>query len=136
AELQRRLLATAKAGGVRVLGPNTIGSLNRRTGAVGTFAASTGVRPTRPIHGRAALVSQSGAIASHWVVEGLDRGIEFPTWIATGNEGDIDVADALAWVALHDDCPVIAAYLEGARDGDSLREALALARERGKTVVA
>lgn len=135
AELQRELIETARAAGVRVLGPNTIGSMNRSTGAVGTFAAAVGVPVTRPVVGRAGLVSQSGAVAAHWVVEALELGLDLGTWIATGNEGDVDFADALALLALDDEVPVIAAYMEGCRNGDKLREALAIAQDQGKPVV-
>ena len=132
---QQRLVEAAKIHGVRLLGPNCIGSMNNRNGAVGTFAVSVSIERTRPALGRIALVSQSGAIASEWVVRARDMGIEFDPWLSTGNESDIQLADCLAYFALDDEVDVIAAYMEGCRDGDRLREALKIARDRNKAVV-
>lgn len=133
--LQAELVELAHSYGMRILGPNCIGSMNRRTGAVGTFAASTGVRPEQEPLATVALASQSGAIASEWVVSGALRGLQFDPWLSTGNEADIQLADVLAYLALDPTVDVIATYLEGCRDGDRLREALELAQEAGKPVV-
>ncbi|HEX3929851.1 MAG TPA: acetate--CoA ligase family protein [Nocardioides sp.] len=132
---QEEIAGISRDSGMRVLGPNCLGSANRRAGVSASFAASEGrPRPEGNLDG-VALVSQSGAIAAYCVLAGLDRGISFDPWISTGNECDIQLADCLAHLALDDDVRVVAAYLEGCRDGDGLREALALAHERGKPVI-
>ncbi|MDF1703559.1 MAG: acetate--CoA ligase family protein [Aeromicrobium sp.] len=133
---QLEIVDTARSYGMRVLGPNCIGSMNRATGAVGTFAASVGVPFVREPLATVALASQSGAIASEWVVSGTQRGLQFDPWLSTGNEADIQLADVLAHLALDPTVEVIATYLEGARDGERLREALQIAQEAGKPVVA
>lgn len=135
AELQQQIVDAAHSHGMRLLGPNCIGSMCRATGAVGTFAASVGVQfPDEPL-AKVALVSQSGAIASEWVVSGTQRGVLFDPWLSTGNEADIQLADVLAHLAMDDEVEVIAAYLEGCRDGQRLREALQIAQDMGKPVV-
>lgn len=133
---QQELVDIARNYGMRLLGPNCIGSMNRRTGAVGTFAASSGVEFAQKPLATVALASQSGAIASEWVVSGTQQGLQFDPWLSTGNEADIQLADVLAYMAHDPSVEVIAAYLEGARDGKRLREALQLAQEAGKPVVA
>ena len=135
AALQDQVLEVAGRYGMRVLGPNCIGSMNRSNGAVGTFAASVGVPFAVEPMAKVALVSQSGAIASEWVVNGRQTGLNFDPWLSTGNEADIQLADVLAHLATDDSVEVIAAYLEGCRDGERLREALAVAQENGKPVV-
>ncbi|WP_338748789.1 acetate--CoA ligase family protein [Janibacter alittae] len=132
---QQKLVDIARGYGMRLLGPNCIGSMNRRTGAVGTFAASSGVPFTQKPLATVALASQSGAIASEWVVAGTQQGLQFDPWLSTGNEADIQLADVLAHMAMDPSVEIIAAYLEGCRDGDRLREALELAQEAGKPVV-
>ncbi|MGH1561405.1 acetate--CoA ligase family protein [Mumia sp. DW29H23] len=134
--LQREVVEAAASYGMRILGPNCIGSMNRSVGAVGTFAAAVGHTIDLDAHARVALVSQSGAIAAHWVVEAVARGIDFDPWLSLGNGSDIQLADALAYLALDPGVDVIAVYLEGAADGDRLREALRVARDAGKPVVA
>lgn len=135
ARLQDEIRSYAAARGMRLLGPNCIGSRNRATGAVGTFAAVEG-EPVPELHtGKVAFVSQSGATAVDCVLNGHRRGLDFDPWISTGNECDVEFADALAMMALDDDVQVIAGYLEGCRDGAKLSEALALAQGRGKPVV-
>ncbi len=134
-EKQDELVAVVRSYGMRLLGPNCIGSMNRATGAVGTFAASVGVPFVHEPLATVALASQSGAIASEWVVSGTQQGLQFDPWLSTGNEADIQLADVLAHMALDPAVKVIATYLEGCRDGDRLREALEIAQDAGKPVV-
>jgi acetate---CoA ligase (ADP-forming) len=133
--LQAQITGIAHETGIRVLGPNCLGSVNRKHGVSASFAASE--REPRPAGnvGGIALISQSGAVAAYCVLAGLRRGVTFDPWISTGNEADVQLADCLAYLALDDDVKVIAVYLEGSRDGDDLRAALTIARDRGKPVV-
>jgi acyl-CoA synthetase (NDP forming) len=133
--LQAQIAEIARDTGLRVLGPNCLGSVSRRHGVSASFAASE--RESRPPGnvGGIGLVSQSGAVAAYCVLAGLRRGVTFDPWISTGNEADVQLADCLAYLALDDDIKVIAVYLEGSRDGDDLRAALAMARDAGKPVV-
>lgn len=135
AALQNELSAFARANGMRVLGPNCLGSASRKSGATATFAAVEAVEKPDFRNHSIALVSQSGAIAAAWLIQGLVRGINFDPWVSTGNEADIDIADCIAYLALDDEVKVIAVYMEGCRNGDKLREALKLAYERKKPVV-
>ena len=64
-----------------------------------------------------------------------ERNVGLSTWVATGNEVDIDVADCVAWMARDPATRVILAYMEGCRDGERLKQALAAARSAGKPVV-
>ena len=133
--LQARMASIGREAGMRILGPNCLGSVSHRHGVSASFAASESVQRPAGNVGGVALISQSGAIAAYCVLAGLDRGVTFDPWISTGNESDVQLADCLAYLALDDEVKVIAAYLEGCRDGGALRAALALARERSKPVV-
>jgi acyl-CoA synthetase (NDP forming) len=135
AEQQALIAEIARDAGMRILGPNCLGSSSRRRGVSASFAASEGrPQPDGNLDG-VALVSQSGAIAAYCVLAGMGRGINFDPWISTGNECDIQLADCVAYLAEQDDVKVIAAYVEGCSDGDRLREALAIAYERHKPVI-
>src|SRR5574343_1330523 len=99
-----------------------------------TFSPAPGVGRVDP--GRIGLISQSGAFGAYAYSMARDRGIGLSLWATTGNEADVQVADGLAWLAQDPGTDVIMIYIEGCRDGARLRAALALARDKGKTVVA
>lgn len=134
ARLQKQIADYARENGLRLLGPNCIGSRALDGGVIATFAAVEGVPRPEFLGRRVAFVSQSGAIAAHCVLEAFDRGLGFDPWISTGNEADIQFADALAFLAEDDSVDAIAAYMEGCRDGERLAAALAIAHERRKPV--
>lgn len=134
---QQELARLASTRGVRILGPNCIGAANLAEGVVATFASALMVPRSSPASEspRIGLVSQSGAIGGHAVALAAPKGFAFDPWLTTGNEADIDVADGVAYLAGRDDVTTIAVYLEGARDGLRLRQALRLAQEAGKPVI-
>ncbi|EQA98437.1 acyl-CoA synthetase (NDP forming) [Sphingobium wenxiniae] len=130
---QAKLLETARAGGLRLLGPNCMGALNAQTKFYGTFASALedGVPPA----GRIAIASQSGGYGGYLLRHLFLRGLGVSQWVTTGNEADIDVGEALHWMAGQEDNDVLIAYIEGLRSRDSLIAALKRARENRKPVV-
>ncbi|HZG31059.1 MAG TPA: acetate--CoA ligase family protein [Ensifer sp.] len=132
-ETQKELARLGREGGVRLIGPNCVGLFNATTRFYGTFTQSLdgGVPPT----GGVAVVSQSGAYGGYIAYLARERGLGVNYWITTGNEVDVDAADAIGWLALRDDVKVIAVYLEGVRNGPAFVQALALARAAKKPVV-
>lgn len=131
--VQQQITEIARASGMRILGPNCLGAINLRHGMIGTF--TSGMEGGLPAPGRIGFVSQSGALGSHCFAAFRERGLGFSYWVTTGNECDIEFADCLAFLAQDPDTDVIAAYIEGCRDGEKLKQALALAREHRKPVV-
>lgn len=132
-DVQRRITATAKAGGLRILGPNCLGIFNSQIGFFGTFTQS--LDREMPTPGPLGIISQSGAYGSHIAYLARKRGIGISYWITTGNEADVDVAESLEWMAAQSDIKVIMIYVEGVRDGARFRAALDLARRNRKPVV-
>ena len=133
AKLQDRVRSVARAGGIRVLGPNCLGIFNARCNWLATFSSS--VDHLLPKPGPVSIASQSGAYGSHVFHLMRQKGVETGIWITTGNEADVDVADAIAYLAADDDTKVIVAYAEGIRDGDATRAALEAAAKAGKPVI-
>lgn len=135
--LQSRITAIARAGRVRLVGPNSMGALSLAHRFSATFTAIEHHHNNQgwPRPGRVAVASQSGAVGTQILVQLRERGVGIAHWLATGNEADLDVADAIACLAEDEDVHVIAAYLEGAKDGAKLRAALRQAREAGRIVV-
>lgn len=130
---QARLAGRARAAGVRLIGPNCLGLMNVARNVYATFSPAPGVGRVAP--GRIGLVSQSGAFGAYAYAMARERGVGLSLWATTGNEADVQVADCLAWLAQDPGTDVIMAYMEGCRDGQRLRAALALAQANGKPVV-
>ena len=133
AAAQRAIADRCRAAGVRLLGPNALGVMNPGDRVFSTFSASLEQHWPKP--GRIAVASQSGAVGTYCFTLLEDRGAGISHLITTGNEADVDVADAIAWLATDPATDVIFSYIEGCRDGVRLRAAFALARANGKRVV-
>lgn len=133
ARMQLEMAAAAKAAGMRLLGPNCLGFVNGSQGTSVTFSPSRELR--WPGLGSIGFVTQSGAFGSHCAAVCSNRGIGLGTWITTGNEADIDVADCIAYLAGDSSIRVIAGYIEGCRNADKLAAAFERARAHGKQVV-
>lgn len=131
--LQHALATQAKTHGVQLLGPNCLGAMNLGERMFATFSPIplTGVPPV----GGVGLVSQSGAFGAYAFALAREAGLGLSHWVTTGNEAGLQVADVIEWLAHDPQTQVILAYIEGARDGMRLRQALAAARAAGKPVV-
>lgn len=132
--LQARLGALAREHNVTILGPNCLGAINSETGLIASFTTAMEETPIKA--GGFSLVSQSGALGAYWLDICLRSGLGFGKWIATGNECDLDAADAIAYLAQDPQTKVIGLYVEDIRDTYAFRRALRLAAQRGKPVIA
>lgn len=131
--MQEKLAAQARAHGIRLSGPNCLGSISPPDGFFGTFSSL--LATARPGPGTVGVATQSGAYGSHiYAVAGF-RGIGISRAIATGNEVDVDVAAAIDYLAEDPGTRVICASLEGCSNGDGLRRALLKAAAAGKPVI-
>jgi acetate---CoA ligase (ADP-forming) len=131
--MQDEISGIARGSGIRVLGPNCLGLFNSAIGYYGTFSAILDVDFIKP--GPIAVVSQSGAYGSHIAHLARQRGLGIGQWITTGNECDIDVAEALRWIVDQPDVNVVMAYAEGIRNRDLFLDALDVARRNEKAIV-
>jgi len=131
--MQDEMVGIARQSGMRLLGPNCLGVFNSASGYYGTFSAMLDTGLVKP--GPIGIVSQSGAYGSHLMHLARLRGLGMSYLITTGNECDVNVAEALRWMVEQPDINVIMAYAEGLRDRDTFIEALEVARERRKAIV-
>jgi acyl-CoA synthetase (NDP forming) len=123
-ELKRRI----KAAGIRVIGPNCMGLYYPKQKI--TFDP---VLPNRP--GNVGFLTQSGSHAFRVVTRGAARGIGFSKAISYGNAMDLNEGDFLDHFAQDPDTEVIAAYIEGVRDGRHFFEALRRAAAKKPVIV-
>ncbi|SIT38310.1 CoA-binding protein [Paraburkholderia ribeironis] len=133
AALQAELVEIARGAGMRILGPNCLGTVNVVDGTIGSF--SIALEENMPPAGHVGIVSQSGNVGSHTMQCVAHRGLGVSRFIATGNEADIDVADGLAALAHDDATRVILCCMETCRNADRLIAALETARARNKPVI-
>ncbi|HLI12034.1 MAG TPA: acetate--CoA ligase family protein [Alphaproteobacteria bacterium] len=131
---ERRMVAAARAHGMRMIGPNAQGLANFGSGAIASF--STMFIEQAPADGPVAVVSQSGAMSV--VPYGLlrRRGIGVRHAHATGNDADVSVAELSTAIAADPAVKLLLLYLESIPDPHHLAEAARLARERELPIVA
>jgi acyl-CoA synthetase (NDP forming) len=134
AALQARCVAAAKAAGLRLLGPNSMGIVNlgARVACSVNAALEAETLPT----GRIALVSQSGSMLGAIMSRGGARGIGFSHLVATGNEADLTAGEIAAMLVDDPGVDAVMLFLEAIREPGRLAEAAWRAHEAGKPIVA
>ncbi|MGG5890274.1 acetate--CoA ligase family protein [Falsiroseomonas sp. HC035] len=134
AALQARVLAAAQAGGVRLLGPNSMGIVNSHARTALTTNAALEADALPP--GRVALVSQSGSMMGALLSRGAARGLGFSHLIGTGNEADLTAGEISSLLLDDPQVDVVALFLEAIRAPEQLATAARKARDLGKPIVA
>ena len=114
AALEARVIETAQKHGLRLVGPNSMGIFSSQTELHALMP------PTMPLKGPASMLSQSGNVGVQMLAWGTDEGVGFDKFVSSGNEGDLNSADYLAYFAHDDATRVILAYLEGIGPGMDL----------------
>ncbi|MBP6020582.1 MAG: acetate--CoA ligase family protein [Burkholderiaceae bacterium] len=130
---QAALVEKAQALGLRILGPNSIGSANLHSGAI--LSVNAAFESDELNVGDIALVSQSGSMMGSLFSRAAKRGFGFSHLISVGNESDVSVGEVID--ALVDDTKTrsILLFLETVRKPDVLAKALKRARAAGKPVI-
>ncbi|MCX5998919.1 MAG: CoA-binding protein [Chloroflexi bacterium] len=105
-ELQDRIMAIAREGGARVLGPNSLGVANAFIGL------NTAFMPLKMEKLPLGLICQSGIFFPGFhTVSTLGKGID------VANGGDVQIAEALEYYEDDPETRVILLHVEGLRDG-------------------
>ena len=126
-ETERKLVEAAHKYGMRLLGPNIIGTLSNSDKCNASFATML------PLGGSGSLISQSGALLIALDMGTYLRGVGFDKLVSLGNMADVDFADIIDW--LQDDPAVncISLYIEGLKDG---RRFMEVCRNSKKPIIA
>jgi acyl-CoA synthetase (NDP forming) len=131
---QLRMGEIARAHGMIVCGPNSIGVLNYVDRIPISFTSSEDM--DRHPAGRVALVSQSGGLMVSLANRFFDAGVGVSYAVATGNEADLTVIDALEYLAEQGSSDSLVLLVEEIREGPRF---VALARrllDLGKPLIA
>jgi acetate---CoA ligase (ADP-forming) len=131
---QAEISAIARRSGMRVVGPNCLGSFAATDRAFATFSTAfdeDGERPVSPI----ALASQSGAVGTftYSTMNALGLGVTY--FANTGNEADVTVTEVLSALVDAPDVEVLMGHIEGGKDMDALATLASAAKKRGKPLI-
>ena len=108
--LEDELLRRARRAGIRLIGPNCMGMYYPKEGL--TF------KPGFPTEsGPVAAISQSGGNSAQIVNLAAARGVRFSKVLSYGNATDLDESDLLDYLAEDPETEIVAAYMEGVKDG-------------------
>jgi acetyltransferase len=127
--LECEVVRRARAGGIRVIGPNSVGIINTFAGLNATFA------DTQPLSYEVALVSQSGAVATAILDWARAIGVGFSKFVSLGNMADVTEVELFEYLASDPQTKVIISYLEGFSDARACFEAARHITRRKPVVV-
>ncbi|MGJ5815364.1 bifunctional acetate--CoA ligase family protein/GNAT family N-acetyltransferase [Paludibaculum fermentans] len=119
-ELERQLLANARAAGIRIIGPNCLGIMVPPSGVNATFAA--GMART----GSVGFLSQSGALCTAVLDWSLKEQVGFSAFMSLGSMSDVGWGDLIYYLGNDPKTRSILIYMESVGDARSF---LSAARE-------
>lgn len=107
---EEELLSVARKYGIRFIGPNCMGLINREA------SLNTTVVPIRAKSGKLGLISQSGTYVAQTIPYLEKRGIQYSKAFSLGNEADVNIIDVLEYLGEDDQTTAISMYIETIRD--------------------
>ena len=143
ADVEKAIGREATKRGMRILGPNTIGLLDTRSGVDSLFLRPTKKLPDgseivsllEPLKGGVAIITQSGHLGEMISEQLAANGVGIRALVGTGNQLDVSVEDVMQYFADDPHTRVLAVYLEGLRDGRRFMEVARHASRRMPVVV-
>lgn len=142
-DVEKAIGEDAAKQGMRILGPNTIGLYDTRSGVDSLFLRPTKELPgggrvvclLSPLEGGVVIITQSGHLGETISAELASNGVGIRALVGTGNQLDVSVEDVMQYFADDPHTRVMAVYLEGLRDGRKFMQVARYASRR-KPVVA
>jgi acetyltransferase len=119
-ELERQVLAEARKGNMRIIGPNCLGVMNPIGGLNATFA-HTMARP-----GTVGFISQSGALCTAILDWSFQENVGFSAFVSIGSMLDVGWGDLIYYLGNDPKTESIVIYMESIGDARSF---LSAARE-------
>ncbi|MFC1955137.1 acetate--CoA ligase family protein [Chloroflexota bacterium] len=127
-EAEQEMLKKAQEGGFRIIGPNCVGILVPKSRLTTT--------PTMPLEpGSIAFISQSGGHTEDIGTFGKPLGLRFSKMVSYGNALDVDESELLEYFSQDPETDIIAAYIEGVKDGRRFFNALKGATARKPVIM-
>jgi 3-hydroxypropionyl-CoA synthetase (ADP-forming) len=130
-DLERNIGALARECGVRIIGPNCIGTFDGSSRFDSFFYPKE--RLVRPPKGVVSFITQSGTWGCAFLECSRMTGVA--KMVSYGNRADVDEGDLVSYLAGDPDTAVIGSYLEGLSDGRKFCASVEEAARKGKPVV-
>jgi acyl-CoA synthetase (NDP forming) len=115
--LEAEICDIARQGGIRLIGPNCMGVYCPKAGL--SFAPDY---PTES--GPVAFICQSGGNAIYFTRYAAQRGVRFSKVVSFGNAADVNESELLEYLTADHETGIIAAYIEGLKDGRRFSKAV------------
>ncbi|MBE9161490.1 bifunctional acetate--CoA ligase family protein/GNAT family N-acetyltransferase [Tychonema sp. LEGE 06208] len=115
--LEQEIMAAARLGGMRIIGPNCLGVMNPVLGLNATFAGTI----ARP--GNVAFISQSGALCTSILDWSLGENVGFSTFVSIGSMLDVGWGDLIEYFGDDPHTKSIVLYMESMGDARSFLSA-------------
>ncbi|MES2052402.1 MAG: acetate--CoA ligase family protein [Pseudomonadota bacterium] len=131
--MEEQIVATARAGGVRLIGPNCMGLMNAHHNLCATTGVVVGGVDRLPAGG-IGLASQSGALMGAMLSRGIDVGAGFSSMVSVGNQADLDLNDFFEYLIDDPATDVACLYMEAVKDAARFTALLERAARAGKPV--
>ncbi|NOZ49054.1 MAG: bifunctional acetate--CoA ligase family protein/GNAT family N-acetyltransferase [Chloroflexi bacterium] len=120
AALEKEILEKARAGNMRIIGPNCLGVMSPVTGLNATFAASMANK------GNIGFISQSGALCTAVLDWSYNEYVGFSHFVSIGSMLDVSWGDLIYYLGEDESTDAIVIYMETVGDARSF---IAAARE-------
>lgn len=117
AELEKEVGAIAKRYGIRIVGPNCVGTMNTHSRLNASFVMYS-------MKGEMGLITQSGALGAACSYVSKKEMLGFSKFANLGNASDVSVPEIIECYAHDHETTVIGIYLEGVKDGQKFLEAI------------
>jgi acyl-CoA synthetase (NDP forming) len=130
---QNRIVAMARAGGLRLIGPNCLGLVNVTDGVPITNNAAVEAEALKP--GWLSVVSQSGSMMGALLSRAMARSFTFAKLASVGNESDIGAGEMAALMVDDEATRCVLMFLETLRDAPQLAVAARRAHALGKPII-
>lgn len=108
-DLQARLRDVANKGGIKIIGPNTLGLINPGANLNATFSPGLGLSKV----GNVAVASQSGGMCVYLVKLLTGHNVGISKVIGMGNRCNLDFNEVVTYFAQDEETGVIVLYIEG-----------------------
>jgi acetyltransferase len=127
--LEEEVVEAASRYGVRIIGPNCLGTMRPSIGLNATFSHNAA------LPGDLALVSQSGALCTSILDWALSNHVGFSVIVSMGGSADVDFGEVLDYLAVDPDTKSILLYVEGIRHSRRFMGGLRVAARMKPVVV-
>ena len=117
-ELEEEVRTILKHYGMRMIGPNGLGIMNRRNGLAVPFMP---LRAEARL-GKVAVVAQSGGVGVMMINTLAAINLGFSKFASIGNKLDVNETDLVDYLIRDDETAIVYCYLEGIADGRRLME--------------